>query len=1061
MSLTVSCPNGHRLKVKESLAGSEVKCPKCAARFLVEDPGDAGAESVFQAVKVPSTTASRTLPVEPKPRTPLMQNMIAMGAGGVIFGLVIASGILFLLKKSTTVEGGSRETAVQQQSETEPNSSVTGADAAPEGNAAASATVQSSSNPSRGSDDSPIRPRQRRDANDGTMKSKMIGSIPVLTLPYTANNFAIHPETGDLAVVCIEKSTLALYSPEALDGKAAPIVAPITLRTQQVSMAFKQVGAESQLLVSAVPSDVVLVFNARDLKPGPSITTKSGHMFLNAASGRNCPFVIGIANNEITCFRFPGGQSTMLQNGGSSDMHLSANGTFLYGREPSRAGTWSATRLVTLNPENGFPTMLTTTHPDLQDNRYPLPFVSDSDEVVVASGKLVFNADMTEKLGEFEFDVQDFVANQPLAIGLDKGQLCAGSLNTFKTCGRVSPPADVLPPGLLLEDQTSREYNQAWSQHLLHGQGSFNLFIRADADRSRVLVCHRDKIAIVPLALFTPPDEVLVAAEIRSPGIVMSGQSITVEATPRSTDVQVTLTNPPAGAVQDGTKLTWTPTEQQAGETVLIYEVSSGDHKINQKHYLEVTTPHVDGPDDIPVRHIAINPDGQDAVAWSIADPDKVLPRRLLLADLINNSVLASRLFHWESIDGAAVDQHFVYVASGKHLMALKREDLTTVKDWELESPVTDVRSAAGKYLVVNGGAFVCSVPELQPTTDIVQPFARTNPRILSPNYAWMLNGFAMDSKLENRLFLPASQSPITHFDGRTGANPWSRDARTYPFDNSIEYLTELAETGIVLVHPSGRNVRPRARQNSEIVKYQVITPFNKTVIREMHCGRHTMVAYERSPHGVIQSCQVSAAIGRVAVVESGDIYSFSTETLVDPAGGALRVVPMQAKLELDAGPVTELEYQVLGGTAPYTTTLAEFPLPEIKPVVSDGGKVLIKLDHEPLETAFAAVTAQMFKASVADLREMAFNNTDQKKLQKLLEIRLELWMEQYSQSAQEQFTRVTGANSEGIHIPMILRLVVTDSQGASAHFAHSIYSTDIKDAVQKSIDQVMKQPFY
>ncbi len=49
MSISVTCPNGHELSVKDSFAGKAGLCPKCKARVQVPElpPGDLSEDSIM------------------------------------------------------------------------------------------------------------------------------------------------------------------------------------------------------------------------------------------------------------------------------------------------------------------------------------------------------------------------------------------------------------------------------------------------------------------------------------------------------------------------------------------------------------------------------------------------------------------------------------------------------------------------------------------------------------------------------------------------------------------------------------------------------------------------------------------------------------------------------------------------------------------------------------------------------------------------------------------------------------------------------------------------------
>jgi len=46
MGIVAICPNGHRIKVKDELAGKKGICPTCAARFRIPHPWSQAAQPV-------------------------------------------------------------------------------------------------------------------------------------------------------------------------------------------------------------------------------------------------------------------------------------------------------------------------------------------------------------------------------------------------------------------------------------------------------------------------------------------------------------------------------------------------------------------------------------------------------------------------------------------------------------------------------------------------------------------------------------------------------------------------------------------------------------------------------------------------------------------------------------------------------------------------------------------------------------------------------------------------------------------------------------------------------
>jgi hypothetical protein len=66
MGIRFNCPNGHKLNVKEFLAGKRGVCPQCGAKFIIPTPAEGVAEEVPQPVGV-GLSRSVEIPVSPAP----------------------------------------------------------------------------------------------------------------------------------------------------------------------------------------------------------------------------------------------------------------------------------------------------------------------------------------------------------------------------------------------------------------------------------------------------------------------------------------------------------------------------------------------------------------------------------------------------------------------------------------------------------------------------------------------------------------------------------------------------------------------------------------------------------------------------------------------------------------------------------------------------------------------------------------------------------------------------------------------------------------------------------
>jgi hypothetical protein len=66
MGIRFNCPNGHKLNVKEFLAGKRGVCPQCGAKFIIPTPAEGADMEVPQPVGV-GLSQSVEIPVSPVP----------------------------------------------------------------------------------------------------------------------------------------------------------------------------------------------------------------------------------------------------------------------------------------------------------------------------------------------------------------------------------------------------------------------------------------------------------------------------------------------------------------------------------------------------------------------------------------------------------------------------------------------------------------------------------------------------------------------------------------------------------------------------------------------------------------------------------------------------------------------------------------------------------------------------------------------------------------------------------------------------------------------------------
>ena len=65
MGIMAQCPNGHRVKVKDHLAGRKGLCPVCGAKFRVPKPVSVPGRSATTAAEEPDLPVARIIPLDP------------------------------------------------------------------------------------------------------------------------------------------------------------------------------------------------------------------------------------------------------------------------------------------------------------------------------------------------------------------------------------------------------------------------------------------------------------------------------------------------------------------------------------------------------------------------------------------------------------------------------------------------------------------------------------------------------------------------------------------------------------------------------------------------------------------------------------------------------------------------------------------------------------------------------------------------------------------------------------------------------------------------------------
>src|SRR5262245_27955325 len=85
-----------------------------------------------------------------------------------------------------------------------------------------------------------------------------------IPLKEAAQDFALNPETGDLAAIHAEKNTVTLYRAAYFDGDRSKIAGPITVGSNPVSIVFKRYRDKAYYCVACLNDSYIHVIDATE-----------------------------------------------------------------------------------------------------------------------------------------------------------------------------------------------------------------------------------------------------------------------------------------------------------------------------------------------------------------------------------------------------------------------------------------------------------------------------------------------------------------------------------------------------------------------------------------------------------------------------------------------------------------------------------------------------------------------------------------------------------------------------------------------------------------------------
>lgn len=543
--------------------------------------------------------------------------------------------------------------------------------------------------------------------------------VTVVELPADYADFAMHPETGDIAAIDAETNQAVLFRDK--DAKKEPS-ATVRVGPTPCSICYKQFGDMQVFAVVCSQDSYMYVIDAEKFELVKKVAlTQAGVSSVTCSTNPEDPFLY---------YNYGGGHDSAagvvslrdLKNHGiafddSMDCAISADGTVAY-----RRGPWSPSGFESLMLTN----KLTDEKPtfgrlfydhDSRGGYLPGPFGR-----FTATGKNIYSKSLQKLEAGLNIAPLCFFRERPVIIGV-------GDSSSGPIYPRPSVPAGAVPAGLVsLEAASYNTFSSIGdpvtitlaspkdSGALPRGTSSHADFKRvakrsrcfADDVRDRAVYASRSHLAYIPLEDFNLPDEPLLLGEIEGPSRLEIGKESELQIVLADERVETFFQYTPEGMKRDGNRLTWTPTPDQIGTHDLTITYKYEDIERTLIHSLEAVYPSISLP--FAPAGMAIDAEAKRAVIWEGPPRDRYgrtavstgSTFKIAVIDLSTGKSTAQREFPGAIQQAIVTDKHAIVrlAAPATRCEALSLTDLSRSETMSTVAPVMNLRIKEGLLIV-------------------------------------------------------------------------------------------------------------------------------------------------------------------------------------------------------------------------------------------------------------------------------------------------------------------------------------------------------------------------
>ena len=541
----------------------------------------------------------------------------------------------------------------------------------------------------------------------------LVAQPTVVELPRAFADFAINPDTGDICGVDHAKDKVLIFPSDFLDGDKQEIGEPIRVGSTPVGVTYKKFGEDAYFVVCCTQDSHVYVINATTHELVSKVAVaQAGVSSITNSTNPEDPFVYYCYGGGHDSMTGAIDLREMVDRGkafdDSMDCAISADGTLAY-----RRGPWSPSGFESLQLTSSFEDPKPTFIRLFYDHNSTYQYIPGPFGALTAAGKTIYSSDLKKKVATTDNFPVAFLKSKPFIVcssGADRDD--KGSLNlnvvSSNTFNKVGTNIDV---GNTLQ---AKALPRGGPGHADFKRVATRMRYLIDEANERLYVAQNDRLIAVSINDFDLPDEVVMEIPDLKRQVLV-GQEQTIDLSPTDENVTIEVDDLPDGASIEGNVITWTPTADQVGTEKISVRMTYKETEKQQVVLTSIRFPSISLPGI--ASDLSISPDGSEAVVYTSTSNQREMMRAMegrqiaikhtiSLVDLGNREVTKTKTTPF-AISSAAVDQHFVYIASAEtnYCQIFDKADLKKVKTLYTENRVQKIETD-GQQLVLNGKVF-------------------------------------------------------------------------------------------------------------------------------------------------------------------------------------------------------------------------------------------------------------------------------------------------------------------------------------------------------------------